>query len=125
MLYAYRNYQKNTKELQEYNSKFEQFNNKEIGVTEITTILNKAVDINEKNKLQKDENKQYIENQENSIKIDIYIKDNDTTYTMENIYDFGLEKFINSFSLAKFKIEQITYHEKTKKIKYIKIIEIS
>ena len=67
------------------------------------------------------EKNEYIENNENSIKIDIYIKDNDTTYSMEKIYNMGVEKFINSFSLETFKITETQYHNKTGKIKYIKL----
>ena len=40
---------------------------------------------------------------------------------METIYDMGVEKFINSFSLETFKITDVQYHNKTNKIKYIKI----
>lgn len=123
-LYAYRTYEKDVQDLKNYNYEFEQFNNKEIGVTQIATILNKAVNINEENNIQKDENKNYIENEENSIKIDIYIKDNDTTYKMESIYNYGVEKFINGFSLEDFKISEISYHEKTNLIKYIKIEQL-
>lgn len=121
ILYAYRLYNKEIQDLKDYNYSFEQFNNKEIEGTQIATILNKAVNNNEENNIKKDENNNYIENNENSIKIDIHIKDNDTIYSMETIYNMGVEKFINSFSLETFKIEKIQYHETTKKIKYILI----
>ena len=121
VLYAYKTYQKNIEDLKSYNNAFEQYNNKEIAGTEIATILNKAISNNEQNNVEKDENKNYKENEANSIKIDIYIKDNDTTYTMETIYNMGVEKFINSFSLETFKIAKIEYHKQTQKIKYILI----
>lgn len=121
MLYAYNTYKKNIQDLKDYNNEFTKYQNTEIAGTEIATILNKAVNNNEQNKIQKDEKGMYIENDENSIKIDIYIKDNDTTYSMETIYNMGVEKFINSFSLETFKITETQYHSKTGKIKYIKL----
>lgn len=121
ILYAYRTYNKNIDDLKNYNNSFEQYKEKEIEGTQIATILNKAVNNNEQNNIEKDEKQNYIENEENSIKIDIYIKDNDTTYSMETIYNMGVEKFINSFSLETFKIAKMEYHEQTKKIKYILI----
>lgn len=121
MLYAYNTYKKNMQDLKDYNNEFTKYQNTEIAGTEIATILNKAVNNNEQNKIQKDEKVMYIENDENSIKIDIYIKDNDTTYSMETIYNMGVEKFINSFSLETFKITETQYHNKTNKIKYIKL----
>lgn len=120
-LYAYQTYKKNINDLKQYNTSFEQYQDKQIEGTEIATILNKAINNNEQNNIQKDKQQNYIENNENSIKIDIYIKDNDTTYSMETIYNMGVEKFINSFSLETFKIAKIEYHEQTKMIKYILI----
>lgn len=121
MLYAYNTYKKNVQDLKDYNNEFTKYENTEIAGTEIATILNKAVNNNEQNNIHKNEQGMYIENDENSIKIDIYIKDNDTTYSMETIYNMGVEKFINSFSLETFKIAETQYHNKTGRIKYIKL----
>lgn len=121
VLYAYNTYKKNVQDLEDYNSEFTKYENTEIAGTEIATILNKAVNNNEQNNVHKDEQGMYIENDENSIKVDIYIKDNNTTYSMEKIYNMGVEKFINSFSLENFKITETQYHNKTGKIKYIKL----
>ncbi len=121
MLYAYNTYKKNVQDLKDYNNEFTKYENTEIAGTEIATILNKAVNNNEQNNIHKNEQGMYIENDENSIKIDIYIKDNDTTYSMETIYNMGVEKFINSFSLETFKITETQYHNKTGRIKYIKL----
>lgn len=121
MLYSYKAYEQNIQNLKSYNNEFEQYQNREFEGTYIATILNKAIHNNEQNKVEKDQNNIYKENETDSIKIDIYIKDNDTTYEMETIYNMGVEKFINSFSLETFKIAKIEYHEKTKRIKYIRI----
>lgn len=121
VMYAYNTYKYNIQDLKNYNNEFTKYENTEIVGTEIATILNKAVNNNEQNNVNKGEQGMYIENDENSIKIDIYIKDNDTTYSMEKIYNMGVEKFINSFSLETFKITETQYHNKTGKIKYIKL----
>ena len=55
----------------------------------------------------------------NSIEIEIYIKDSDTTYKMEQIYKQGVEQFVQFFLNDKFKSSKVEYHEKTKRIKYI------
>ena len=120
-LYTYRTYNKDLQELKNYNNEFTKYENTEIYAAEIATILNKATNINIQNEIEKDEKGNYIENNINSVKVDIYIKDNDTTYSMEKIYNMGVEKFINSFSLETFKITEINFHSQSKKVKYIKI----
>ena len=81
--------------------------------------MNKAVDKNTKNKIEKDDNGNFIQNDENSIEIEIYMSDNETTYKMENIYDAGTEQFVQYYGKIKFKCSNIEYHKKTGRIKYI------
>ena len=57
-----------------YNRQYEEYLSKTIKGTELATLINKVTNINENNKIIKDENNYYIENQENSIKIEIKIK---------------------------------------------------
>ena len=77
---------------------YEQYLNKPIYGTDIATLINKAVDNNEKNKIEKDENGMYMENDSNSIKIEIYISINNITYSMETIYMHGTEQFVQNFN---------------------------
>lgn len=72
-----------------------------------------------KNSVSKDDKGYFIQNDENSIEIEIYIKDSDTTYKMEQIYKQGVEQFVQFFLNDKFKSSKVEYHEKTKRIKYI------
>ena len=86
---------------------------------DIASLINKSTDKNEKNSVSKDDKGYFIQNDENSIEIEIYIKDSDTTYKMEQIYKQGVEQFVQFFLNDKFKSSKVEYHEKTKRIKYI------
>lgn len=101
------------------NKQYEQYKDKEIYGTELGTLINKTVDKNTKNKVEQDENGVYIENNENSIQIEIYIQDNEQTYKMETFYNTGMEMFIQYYGNIKFQCSEIEYHQKTKRIKYI------
>ena len=117
--YQYNTYQRRQKSIISANNEFEQYLNKEIYGIDIATLINKSIDLNEKNSISKDENGYFILNDQNSIEIEIHIKDNDTTYKMEQIYKQGLEQFVQFFLNDKFKSSKVEYHEKTKRIKYI------
>ena len=118
-IYYYANYKQAYEETQKQNEEYEQYLNKEIYGTDIASIINKAVDQNEKNKIATDENGQYIENEETSINIEIYITDNETKYNMQTLYNGGIERFVQNYNFIKFKSAEVQYHKKTGKIKYI------
>lgn len=105
--------------IKEENSEYEYYLNKTVYGTELTTLINKAINENEKNKIQKDEKGNYIENAENSIKIEIKMITIDKTYSMETIYNNDITKFVENFNLIKFKCTQIEYHKKTGRIRKI------
>ena len=75
------------------NKAYESFYNKEVLGTEIISIINKATDCNEKNVVKKDKEGNYIENDENSIKIEIKFKELDQVITMERINRIGIQQF--------------------------------
>ena len=104
---------------QSYNAEFEEYKDKEAYGLNVATMINKAVDKNTKNKIDKDENGNFIQNDDNSIEIEIYMTDNETTYKMETIYNAGIEQFIQYYGNIKFKCSKIEYHKNTGKIKYI------
>ena len=103
----------------EENTEFEQYKDKEIYGIDLATLINKTVDKNIKNQIEKDEQNMFIQNDTNSLEIEIYIKDNDKTYKMEAFYNKGTEQFAQYYSNIKFKCSKIEYHEKTGKIKYM------
>ena len=107
----YLGYKSKQSEIKEQNREFESSLNKEIFGTQLTTFINRAVDNNEKNHVQKDEQGFYIENDTNSIKIEVKITDNETTYQMETIYNGGMTHFIEYYNTIRFECTQIKYNK--------------
>lgn len=119
MTSIYINYNVTLKKIKEDNLQFEYYNQKEITGTDIATLINKAVDNNIKYNVEKDLKGKYIENNENSINIEVYIADNNKTYNMETLYNGGIDKFVKNYGNIKFKCTQIDYHEITKRVKKV------
>ena len=117
----YVSYKNEYRIIQNENSEFEEYKDKEVYGLTVGTIVNKAIDKNTKNKVEKDNDGNFIQNDENSIKIELHMKENDKDYElqMEQIYNAGTEQFVQYYSNIKFKCSKIEYHEKTGRIKYI------
>ncbi len=107
------------------NAEYEQYKDKEIYGLDLASMINKTVDKNLKNKIEKSEDGNFIQNDENSIEIEIYILDNETTYKMETFYNKGTEQFVQYYGNIKFKCSKIEYHKNTGKIKYLLFEQIS
>ncbi|MBQ2917477.1 MAG: hypothetical protein IJE59_04890 [Clostridia bacterium] len=107
------NWQTEKEEVQKYNKQYEEYINKEIYGTDVASLINKAINQNEKNNIEKDEKGYYIDNKQNSIKIDLKMTTIDKTYPMEEIYNNQTTKFVQNFNLVKFKCVSIEYHENT------------
>lgn len=105
--------------IQSDNAEFEKYKDQETYGLNIATMINKAIDKNTKNKIDKDDNGNFIQNDDNSIEIEIYMTDNETTYKMETIYNAGIEQFVQYYGNIKFKCSKIEYHKNTGRIKYI------
>ena len=112
-------YNINRENILQENSYFEQYKDIEINGLDVATLINKAVDNNTKNKVEKDENGNFISNDENSLQLEIYMLDNEKTYKMETIYDGGTEQFVQYYGNIKFKCSKIEYHQKTGRVKYL------
>ena len=117
--FKYMSYKNEYNAIQKENKEFEEYKDKEVYGLEVGTMINKAVDKNTKNKIEKDNNGNFIQNDKNSIEIEIYITDNETTYKMETIYNDGTEQFVQYYGNIKFKCSKIEYHENTGIIKYM------
>ena len=110
--------------IKEYNLQYEEYLNKEIDGRTLTSLINKAVDNNEKNSVQKNEEGFYIEDDINSMKIEIKMIDLDLTYNMETIYNGKMENFIIMYNSILFKSEEVRYNS-IGKIKYIRFVQIT
>ena len=123
--YTYINYKTNYYEAKRENNQFESYYNQEFYGADVVTLINKAYDNNLTNAVEKDEQGIFKENDTNSIKIDIKMLDNDTTYNMETLYSGGMDRFAEYYNGIKFKCTQIDYHKSTGKVKYLLIEQIT
>lgn len=107
-------------EIKKYNTKYEKYINKEIVGTEIASVINQAVDDNEYERIKKDENGKYIQNNQNSINIEVKITEfeEERIYTMETLYNGGMNEFVRYYGQIYFKCAKVEYNE-NKKLKYI------
>ena len=123
--YMYLNYKANYYAVQKENKQFESYHGQEIYGAELATIINKAVDNNQNNQVEKDSKGKYINNDNNSMTIDIKMLDNDKTYSMETLYSGGMDKFVQYYSEIKFRCVNLEYHKTTKKVKYMLFEQIT
>lgn len=125
MSYLYLNYKANYYEAKKENQQFESYDKQVIYGAELTTIINRAVDNNEINEVPKDNKGKYINNETNSIKIEIQMLDNQKTYEMETLYQGGMDKFVQYYNQIQFKCTKIEYHKTTNKVKYMLFEQIT
>ena len=122
--YMYLNYKANYNEARKTNYQFESYYEKEFYGADVVTLINKAYDNNLTSGVERDKNGIFIENDTNSIKIDVKIIDNDKLYNMETLYIGGMDKFVQNYNGIKFKCTKIEYHQ-NRKIKYMLIEQIT
>lgn len=123
--YLYLNYKANYEISKKENMEYESYYNKEILGTEVATLINRTVDVNTKNTIQKNNKGIFIENEENSIKMEIKFSDDENIHPAEIIFSNGIEKFVQYYGEIKFKCTKIEYHTATNKIKYILLEQIT
>lgn len=123
--YLYLNSINNQRIAQKENIKFEIYKDEEITGAEVTTLINKAINSNQQNEVEKDKKDRYVDNETNSINIDIKFIDDDVTYNIEKIYNNGMDKFLTYYRDIKFKCVDVQYHDKTQKIKYMLFEQIT
>lgn len=117
---------KNNNVARQQNKQFEDYLSNEIYGTDVVTLINKAINNNENNNVLKDEKGLYINNNQNSIQIDLVMITNEekqetTIYKMEAISKVGITEFIKNFNTAKFKCTKKEYHTATGKIAHIEL----
>lgn len=107
----YLDYREEKNLIKKENLEYEMYLNKEVSGRDLTTAINRAVNNNEKNKVSKDEKGFYIQNDSNSVIIEIKISDNDTTYKMETLYNGGMSTFIQYYGDISFECIKIDYNK--------------
>ena len=123
--YIYLNYKANYNISKKANLEFENYLNEEIYGTDLATVINRAIDSNEKNEVEKDNKGMYLNNNKTSISIEVKMIDNDSIYKMETFNKSGIQNFINYYGNIKFKCVDIKYHKSTNKVKYLLFEQIS
>ena len=122
--YVYANYRINNIQAGDNNKIYTDIYNKEITGNEFASIINKSIDKNEQNKVQKDDKGFYFENDTNSIIIEVKFKDSENIFRTESITNNGIENFIKLYANFKFKCTKIEYHNKTNYVSYLYFEEI-
>lgn len=103
---------KNTiKDVQAFNNEYLYYLDGSISGVDLTTIINKAIDNNEKYKIPKKENGAYIANNENSIEILIKVEPDGKFYLMEAFELAGMTSFTTLYGGLKFECTKKEYHE--------------
>ncbi len=125
IFYIYINYKANYNSSRKANLQFEKYLNEELYGTDLATVINRAIDNNERNEVEKNNKGIYQNNDKNSINIEIKMLDNDSIYQMETIYNGGMQNFVNYYGNIKFKCVEIKYHSFTNKVKYMLFEQIT
>lgn len=125
IFYVYLNYKAEYNMSKKANLEFENYLNEEVYGTDLATVINRAVDTNKKNEVEKNNKGIYLNNDKNSISIEIKMTDDDSIYQMETIYNGGIQNFINYYSNIKFKCVEIRYHSSTHKVRYMLFEQVS
>ena len=112
------NYRDEQNSIRKDNLEYETYLNKQVSGRDLTTVINRAVNQNEKNQVSKNDDGFYIENDENSLEIEVRMSDNDTTYKMETLYNGGMVTFIQYYGDISFECTEIRYN-KIKKVCYM------
>lgn len=119
------NVQSAYKEAKKENYMYEKYLNKEVMGTEVASMINKAVDNNEKYNIKKDDNGNYIDDNKYCIEIYVKLQTDGKYYNMETIYSNNVAEFVKNFNLENFKCTKVTYHNSTKRVSkvYFEILD--
>lgn len=115
----YNNYTRSILQAKRTNQEFEIYAENQILGSSFMTLINKAIDKNEQNGIEKDDNNKYLPNDKNSVIVEVKFLESEETYRMESIATLGADKFIKNYSNMTFKCTKKEYHSKTKNISYM------
>lgn len=119
LTYGYYNYRTIKLRTEKTNKEFETYTDCNILGSTLMTLINKAIDSNEKNNVLLNNQNVYENNNETSINIEVKFTESDKIFKMESIANAGSEAFIKNYSNMMFKCSKKEYHDKTNNIKYL------
>ena len=117
VVYLLYNYKKDVIYAQNFNKQYESYYQKTIVGTDLATVMNKAMDYNQKNDIAKDSNDRYYRETEKSILIEVKFLEKEKIVRMEDILLGDMENFIHFYRQANFKCTKIEYHSENNQVK--------
>ena len=119
-LSKYYEFKQNNQAINEFNIEYLKYKDKEIYGIDIGNVVNKAVNDNENNLIEKDENGKYMQDDIKSINIEVKINDEekDKIYTMETLYGGGMIQFVKYYGQILFKCSKVEYNSQGR-VKYM------
>lgn len=117
VVYLLYNYRKGVAQAQSFNKQYENYYEKTILGTDLATVMNKAMDYNQKSDIAKDSNDRYYIETEKSLLVEVKFLEKEETVKMEDILLRDMENFINFYATASFKCTKIEYHQENKQVK--------
>lgn len=108
-------YQEERSEVRKFNLEFEQYKQQETYGTNIASLINYAINNNEKYNIKKDENGKYIDDNKYCMRLEVKMLSSENeyktiTYDMETISSLGVDRFVKNFNLLDFKCNDIIYN---------------
>ena len=108
--------QQTGKQVKQFNQIFEEYKDKSLLGSEVASLINKAIDNNEKNQISKNDKGIYQEDGKYSVQIFVKLEKEGEYFTMERINALKITEFVKNFSLQDFKCTGIEYHKETKRV---------
>ena len=108
--------QQTGKQVKQFNQIFEEYKDKTLLGSEVASLINKAIDNNEKNRILKSDKDIYQDDGKYSVQIFVKLEKDGEYFTMERINALKITEFVKNFSLQDFKCTSIEYHKETKRV---------
>ena len=105
-------YNERLKATEKNNKNYQSYYNVEVLGSDVGSLINKILDTNSKNNIQKDENGKEI-----SISVTIKFLELDKNISIEAIEKQGVDRFVKNFGAETFKCTEIEYYPNAKGVK--------
>ena len=79
-------------------------------------MINRAMNENISNNIERNENGEFIDDGERSVRIEIEMITIEETFSMEWIYDRGMMEFVGAFNFVTFESVEVEHHRRTGRI---------